>query len=174
MTQGYLWALQHFYHIHGVLDEYRVAELNRLGNRTFQVLWGYLLLSNLVALLATLRFSTTLVLGGLIGSNLLLILLVEWWLSRAINRLKLAVEEVDAAHYAQRLRALRWRVAGQTSRLLVFFWVGQFLVSWLATGWSGVVQLALAPRSWLVTVGLGLLAVYLFTKDQKKQLHQLR
>ncbi|MDT6979847.1 DUF3278 domain-containing protein [Levilactobacillus zymae] len=63
MTQGYLWTLQHFYHIHGVLDEYRVAELNRLGNRTFQVLWGYLLLSNLVALLATLRFSTTLVLG---------------------------------------------------------------------------------------------------------------
>ncbi|WP_443135375.1 hypothetical protein [Levilactobacillus zymae] len=56
----------------------------------------------------------------------------------------------------------------------MFFWVGQFLVSWLATGWSGVVQLALAPRSWLVTVGLGLLAVYLFTKDQKKQLHQLR
>lgn len=62
---------------------------------------------------------------GLIGSNLLVILLVEWWLSRAVNRLKLAVEEVDAAHYTRRLRALRWRVAGQTSRLLVFFWVGQ-------------------------------------------------
>ncbi|MDT6979848.1 hypothetical protein [Levilactobacillus zymae] len=74
---------------------------------------------------------------------MLVILLVEWWLSRAVNRLKLAVEEVDAAHYTRRLRALRWRVAGQTSRLLVFFWVG-------------------------------LLAVYLFTKDQKKQLHRLR
>jgi succinate dehydrogenase/fumarate reductase cytochrome b subunit len=44
-------VIKHFYGIHGVLDEYKRQEVNRIGNNAFLWLWWYLLLSNFIALL---------------------------------------------------------------------------------------------------------------------------
>ncbi len=48
--------IKRFYGISGPLDEYRRAEINRIGNNCFVVLIIYLLLSSLVALIFYMRF----------------------------------------------------------------------------------------------------------------------
>lgn len=87
--------IKRFYGISGVLDEYRLQEIRRIGNNAFMFLFWYILLSNFIVLHLVDRLdSETILLNFCLINIAVLILGVGGYLLYQVSKLKLSKIEV--------------------------------------------------------------------------------
>lgn len=88
--------IKRFYGISGVLDEYRLQEIRRIGNNAFMFLFWYLLLSNFIVIHLIDRLDPEIILLGFCTINILvLVFVVCGYVTYQVFKLKLAKIEAS-------------------------------------------------------------------------------
>ncbi|HCM90326.1 MULTISPECIES: DUF3278 domain-containing protein [Vagococcus] len=87
--------IKRVYGISGVLDEYKRAEINRIGNNAFMFLWGYFLVANMIAVIAALNFNPEVVLWVLLITSFLMIIGIGLYMMYEVECAELANDEVE-------------------------------------------------------------------------------
>lgn len=107
-TKNNLWQTltQRFYGIDGPLDEYKERELHAIGSRIHLILWWYMLLSSLIALIASAYFPAEMVLYVLIGSNFLLQFLSNIYIAKKIKEKQLSDIDIAPQDFETRKKML--------------------------------------------------------------------
>ena len=103
----WLWILKRFYGVEGVIDEYGMQFLNRLGNQAFIASWFYIVILTLVA--CVLMFTeVTFQAEWLVLANLIFTLGLSFYVTIQVRRSGLARIEVDHEDLATAKRRLKW------------------------------------------------------------------
>lgn len=149
MTKWKQFWVTRVYRIDGVLDEYRQAQLNRLGNRAFTGLAVYLLLISGGAVIGLLANGTPRwVALSLLGGDVLGVLLTNTWLKTQVTKLQLDQLDVTPTNVHGYLRLVRQRSLEEGISFAVFFWGVQVALDWPQTWrqifWSGAAVKLLA------------------------------
>lgn len=95
------------YGITGVLDEYKRAEINRIGNNAFMFLWGYFLIANVIAVIAVLNFNPEVVLWVLLGTSFLVIIGIGLYIMYEVECADLADNEVEEKNIAMAKKKMK-------------------------------------------------------------------
>lgn len=173
MNKGFLWIMHYFYRVDGVLDEYRLAQLYKIGNQVAMGLLLYVNLSTLVGLAVAGKVSVTAGLLTMVSANLFAVMLAASYVDWAVSRQQLNVVEVDAQSYAQVLQRLKTRAVG----VFIYFIGLMVLMQIVVTGVFGslheVVLAFTRPRLYLVTLVGGLLVAGVDYWQRKRKLRQL-
>ncbi|MFW8053771.1 DUF3278 domain-containing protein [Vagococcus fluvialis] len=86
--------IKHFYGVTGVIDEYRRGEIDKIGNKAFMLLYGYILLSTFIAILF-IENNPKGALLALAGSNIVVFMGISGYIVWKTSRLKLIDIEVE-------------------------------------------------------------------------------
>ncbi|MDI9206092.1 DUF3278 domain-containing protein [Ligilactobacillus saerimneri] len=137
MTQTTLFTriIKHFYGIAGPLDEYRLKELNRIGNTALLPLLFLQMAGAFGAILATAwQLRTETVLLTYIWFNMIVFLTVMAYLGWAVGRLHLTEREVTPAEKkrVQLWALIRTLIAGLW--FTVSFHLLSTLIDWVGSG----------------------------------------
>ena len=126
MTKWKRFWVTRIYRIDGVLDEYRQAQLDRLGNQAFTGLAIYLLLISSGAVIGLLANGTPRwVAFSLLGGDVLGVLLTNTWLKTRVTKLQLDQLDVTPTNVHGYLRLVRQRSLEEGISFAVFFWGGR-------------------------------------------------
>ena len=108
--QGSLFSrlIKRVYGIDDVLDEYKLQQINAIGNKAFLCLFGYTLVANCGAAISVVYWPTATVLATWIWVNLGMTLVLVTVIGARVRRLKLDDFEVAVAQLPARIRHLRW------------------------------------------------------------------
>ena len=98
--------IRRFYGVQN-LDEYRMAEINKIGNKAYLILLPYLSLANVAAYFLW-YFQPEWAFWGMLGSNLLVLLGLNTYVATKVHRLKLDALEVEPNKFQQALKDLVW------------------------------------------------------------------
>ena len=98
--------IRRFYGVQN-LDEYRMAEINKIGNKAYLILLPYLSLANVAAYFLW-YFQPEWAFWGMIGCNLLVLLGLNTYVATKVHRLKLDALEVEPNKVQQALKDLVW------------------------------------------------------------------
>ncbi|GEO70384.1 DUF3278 domain-containing protein [Levilactobacillus acidifarinae] len=132
----YVRLVKRFYGIDDVLDEYKLQQINHLGNVMFLWLMGYLMIGNLALMVAIVKAPAEQVLTIAIFVNLLVVASVIGVLIGVTRKLKLDDVEVAAADLPQRVKRLRWRAVGAGFYFFCWMLLIQSLLDWWVDGTS--------------------------------------
>ena len=94
--------IRRFYGVQN-LDEYRMAEINKIGNKAYLILLPYLGLANVVAYFLW-YFQPEWAFWGMLGCNLLVLLGLNTYVATKVHRLKLDALEVEPNKVQQALK----------------------------------------------------------------------
>lgn len=97
-------VIKRFYGISGVLDEYKLRQVEHIGNNAFMLMFWYMILSNFVAALFSYKYPQVTV-WALLGTNLFfLVYVISTYIMYATSKLKLTENEVEAKDVAKEKR----------------------------------------------------------------------
>jgi len=145
--------MKRYYGIDGILDEYRQAQIDRLGNRACLGLVTYVIVASVVVLgLIGGGVAAQPVAIGFCLANLLAVLVLTSVIKTAVNRLALNQLDVTPANYAQYVRATKRRALAEAVWYTVLFWGLQAFIDWPGS-WRAVVW---GPAAWKL-LGLSLI-----------------
>lgn len=114
-------VVKRFYGVNGVLDEYKRQEVNRIGNNSFMVLWGYMLLSSFVAFMVGLTHPTWALWILLVGNSVVGIFGIGLYIMSATISLDLGQVEVEKKHYE--IEKQRMKKKGRSAGLFFGGWM---------------------------------------------------
>ena len=106
--QKFSWEnwIRRFYGVQN-LDEYRMAEINKIGNKAYLILLPYLGLANVAAYFLWF-FHPEWAFWGMLGCNLLVLLGLNTYVATKVHRLKLDALEVEPNKVQQAFKDLVW------------------------------------------------------------------
>lgn len=151
----YLRLLRWAYGVEGVIDEYKLAKLNQIGNNAFLFLVVYTSLAEIGVLFGALAWPLRTVVVSFLVVNALVLLGVGVATGRAIQRLHFDQIDIDRRDYPRQLRRLRWRALGWGLYTGVLYLVFAVLLRWgqgdtlamMATDWENYLYMVIVGLS---------------------------
>ncbi|MDM5047826.1 DUF3278 domain-containing protein [Levilactobacillus brevis] len=128
----FLRFIKKFYGLTGPLDEYRVKEVNRIGNNAFVLSFIYLFLSSVVVALLTVKFSASALLPIYLLVNIIFISLVNGgYVFFEIHRLGLDKIDVSSENYKGALNRLKKRCAKIGIFVAILLWIFELVLNYV-------------------------------------------
>lgn len=166
----YLRLLRWTYGVEGVIDEYKLAKLNQIGNNAFLFLVVYTSLAEIGVLFGALAWPLRTVLVSFLVVNALVLLGVGVAMGHAVQRLHFDQIDIDRTDYPGQLRRLRWRALGLGLYTGVLYLVFSVLLWWFRG--DTVVAMLMDWKSYVYMVIVGLftgLGRYAYLKKRVQQ-----
>lgn len=151
----YLRLLRWAYGVEGVIDEYKLAKLNQIGNNAFLFLVVYTSLAEIGVLFGALAWPLRTVVVSFLVVNALVLLGVGVATGHAVQRLHFDQIDIDRTDYPGQLRRLRWRALGWGLYTGVLYLVFAVLLRWgqgdtramMATDWENYLYMVIVGLS---------------------------
>lgn len=172
MSKGYEWCLRHFYGVQGTLDEYRLAQLNAIGNRVLMPVIAYLVGSSFVVILLTVRIAAMTLLFGWFIANNLVFYLAGSYVYQAVRRQGLNQIDVTSQDFVGRLRQLRRDSVRIGLRITLYMWLLTVVLAWVFDGWADVLVTLTRSKTYLVPIITGLVMAGLNYYQRRKLLNR--
>lgn len=168
----YVKFIKYLYHVNGDFDEYKRAEVNRIGNNAFMFLIVYFWLETMSFIVfISLSFDLTNILLTIFFSHALILLIIMSYISFSIYRLKLdQIDAYDDKDYQLKLKKLKRKSIFMS---LIFFILERLLTLFLDFNDNvdhlSLTKLILSPRAniiWIIgSISVGL--IYYFRTKSK-------
>ncbi|UQS84709.1 DUF3278 domain-containing protein [Apilactobacillus apisilvae] len=171
----YIKFIKYLYHINGDIDEYKISEINRIGNNAFMILIVYFwleIMALMVPLFLSLNLQNTLLI--VFFSNALMLFIIMSYIYFSIYRLKL--DQIDA--YDEKDYLLKLKKAKRKSILgaFIFFVLERLLTLFIDfsnnTDHLSLIQLIISPKrniNWIIgALSVGVISYFRLKSKIKK------
>ena len=119
-----------FYGVEGVLDEYKLQQIDRIGNNAFLILFSYTIISNLFVSFVS-SMDSQMVLSIFILINILFsFIVVVGYIAISMNRLNLNNQEIIAEKYSQKINRIKKRALRRGAMMTIYFWCVERFLDW--------------------------------------------
>ncbi|MCP0887976.1 DUF3278 domain-containing protein [Ligilactobacillus sp. WILCCON 0076] len=119
-----------FYGVEGVLDEYKLQQIDRIGNNAFLILFSYTIVSNLFVSFVSLNDSQMTLSIFILVNILFSLVVVVGYIAIAMKRLNLNNQEVIAENYSQKLNRIKRRALRRGAMMTIYFWCVERFLDW--------------------------------------------
>lgn len=170
MEKFYIWQLRQMYQLTGVLDEYRLAQVEKINSQLLLILVPLEMLATVAMLLVVWKISPTDGFLVMVVINAIVLPLLLNYGQWRVSRMGLNTDVLDAVDYDQQLHRLKHRAIWQFIYFVFAMWLLTAVMNWLDGGPQAIVTDFDVIRNGVVPVVGGALVAGINYWQQRRKL----